>query len=207
MSERTFLVKQGSLTQGTETLLVNAANTNCRLGSGVSGAIRLACGASFQEHIYSKLQERFDGPMEPGQVLITDAGEHRTARYVAHVAVMDYRNGYTAASFPDLVAIERCCVNLWKAIEELDSGNVSIAMVALGGGTGKLGVRKPTELACTTLRSHLKNDEQSVIGDVTFYGYELPEYLAMLEVVASAFPVPQESIPDDVREFMDRKKQ
>jgi O-acetyl-ADP-ribose deacetylase (regulator of RNase III) len=42
-TERRVLVTQGSLTEGTETLLVNASNTNARLGSGVSGAIGAAC--------------------------------------------------------------------------------------------------------------------------------------------------------------------
>ena len=51
----TFLVVHGSLTDGAETVLVNASNTNCELGSGVSGAIRRACGLGYQEHIMAAL--------------------------------------------------------------------------------------------------------------------------------------------------------
>ena len=111
--------------------------------------------------------------------LITDAGAHPTARHVAHVAVMDYRQGFGARSFPDLERIETCCKGLWEAIETVDeSGPISVAMVALGAGTGQLGVRAPTEIACRTLKEHLGNRTQSKIGDVTFYGYQLTEYIA-----------------------------
>ncbi len=194
--ERTTLVKQGSLTDGGELLLVNAANTNVALGTGVSGAIRAACGAGYQDHIVKLLDEKYGGPMEPGQVLITDAGDHPTARYIAHVAVMDYRSGFTAQSYPDLVLIEQCCRNLWIAIEALEQEpRVSVAMVGLGGGTGNLGVRHPTELACRTLREHLRVHSSSRIGDVVFYGFQIFEYMAMLEVVSSFFEIPEDTVP------------
>lgn len=85
-------LKQGSLTDGDETLLVNASNTNLQLGSGVSGAIRKACGTTFQAALDELLEKR-GGPLEPGDVVLTNAGAHRRARYIAHVAVMDYRGG------------------------------------------------------------------------------------------------------------------
>ncbi len=176
-------VVQGSLTDGSETLLVNASNTNARLGSGVSAAIRQACGAGYQAHIDDLLRERFGGPMEPGQVLVTDAGSHPRAKYVAHVAVMDYRDGFTGSSFPTLEVIRRGCENLWAAIDALLEP-VTVAMVALGAGTGQLGVREPTRIACETLT---RSSTPKVEG-VTFYGFMLHEYMAMLDVVTSFFP-------------------
>ena len=203
--KRTIVVRQGSLTDGRELLLVNASNTNARLGSGVSGAIRAACGPGYQEHIVRALVAAHGGPMVPGQTLITDAGAHPTARHVAHVAVMDYRQGFGASSFPDLERIETCCKGLWEAIETVDeSGPISVAMVALGAGTGQLGVRAPTEIACRTLKEHLGRRPQSKIGDVTFYGYQLTEYIAMVDVVSAFFDLPEGSVPEEIREHLRR---
>jgi O-acetyl-ADP-ribose deacetylase (regulator of RNase III) len=187
-------VVQGSLTEGDETLLVNASNTNVALGSGVSGAIRVACGPGYQDHITRELATAYGGPMTPGQVLITDAGTHPRARWVAHVAVMDYREGFTGTSFPTLDVIRACCTNLLRAIEELPEP-VTVAMVALGAGTGQLGVREPTRIACEALRDH----PGSKILGCTFYGFQLFEYAAVADVVCQAFPDVLESIPADVR--------
>lgn len=110
-------VVQGSLTDGSEMLLVDASNTNVALGTGVSGAIRAACGAGYQEAISRALQETYGGPMEPGEVLVTDAGEHSRARWVAHAAVMDYRAGFTGKSFPSKDTIRSCVTNILDAID------------------------------------------------------------------------------------------
>src|SRR6185436_7692786 len=99
------------------------------LGSGVSAAIRRACGTDFQRHIEQALKEKFGGPMEPGRVLVTDAGAHPRAKWVAHVAVMDFRGGRTA---PTLDTLRTGCEKLWDAIEVLSEHPVSVAMVALG---------------------------------------------------------------------------
>ncbi|CAM3901862.1 hypothetical protein G4177_25615 [Corallococcus sp. ZKHCc1 1396] len=201
-------VALGSLTDGAERVLVNASNTNVQLGSGVSRAIRLACGAAYQEHITQALEARFHGPMAPGQVLVTDAGEHPRAKWVAHVAVMDYRQGLSGDSAPDLARIQACCVNLWSALEALpdDGAPLSVAMVALGAGTGGLGVNDPVRIACTTLKHHLSAREHSRIGRVVFYGFELPQYLNTLEVVTRHLPLPEDGLPAEVREYLARKR-
>ncbi len=185
-------VVQGSLTDGEETVLVNASNTNVALGSGVSGAIRRACGGeAYQQHIRQKMVDRFRGPMTPGDVLMTDAGSHPSAKWVAHVAVMDYREGFTGRSFPSLETIKKGCVHLWSAVEDVASSSehgVTVAMVALGGGTGQLGVREPTQIACDTLAAHLALHPRSKLRGVTFYGYMLHEQMAIADVVRAVFP-------------------
>jgi O-acetyl-ADP-ribose deacetylase (regulator of RNase III) len=201
-----FRVVHGSLTEGSEQVLVNASNTNCQLGSGVSGAIRRACGPGYQEHIVAALHARFGGPMPPGEVLLTDAGSHPNARYVAHVAVMDYRQGFHGGSFPSLSLIRKACARLWQAMEALRPPDpLSLAMVALGGGTGGLGARQPTEVACDTLAEHLGRHPETVLGRVVFYAYELPAYLAMVEVVSSRFPLEPGSVPADVQEYISKR--
>lgn len=197
-------VKQGDVTAADADLLVNASNTKAWLGSGVSGAIRRACGAGYQEAITAALAQRFDAAeMEPGDVLITDAGAHPRAKLVAHVAVMDYRPGHESEARPDEARIERGSANLWSAIESAPgTSSLSIAMVALGAGTGGLGVRKPTELACTTLRTHLAGRASSRIAKVIFYGWETHEFANIVHVVRQHFALDEASIPADVLAFV-----
>jgi O-acetyl-ADP-ribose deacetylase (regulator of RNase III) len=192
-------VVQGSLTEGTEMLLVNASNTNVALGSGVSAAIRAACGAGYQQYIAEELAKKFGGPMSPGQVLLTGAGKHPHAKWVAHAAVMDYREGFVGSSFPTLDVIRACCRNLLSAIDELPEP-VTVAMVALGAGTGQLGVRAPTQIACEALSGY----HGAKIAGCTFYGYALHEYAAVADVVCSVFPEVTETIPAEVRAFTSR---
>lgn len=179
-------VVRGSLTDGDESVLVNASNTNVALGAGVSAAIRAACGEGYQEHIRRALEETFGRAMEPGEVLVTDAGAHPRARWVAHVAVMDYREGASSPA-PSLTTVEAGCRRLWEAVESLGEES-TVAMVALGAGTGGLGVREPTRVACETLRSHEETTPGSVLRGVTFYGWSEDEEATIAEVVRAAFP-------------------
>jgi O-acetyl-ADP-ribose deacetylase (regulator of RNase III) len=181
-------VCRGSLTDGDETVLVNASNTGVMLGSGVSAAIARACGPGYQERIREALTKKFGDSMEPGDVLITDAGSHPRARYVAHVAVMDYRPGRTGNAAPSLDTIRRGCVGLWSECETLPDARVLVAMVALGAGVGGLGVRGPTECACETLEAHLRAVRASRIARVAFYGYLPLEQLNIAQVVCAHFP-------------------
>lgn len=191
-------VAQGNLTAGDELVLVNASNTQGDLGSGVSAAIRVACGPGFQAEIHRALTERFGGPMPPGAVLLTHAGKHPRARHVAHVAVMDYREGFSGRSRPTLELIRSACATLWRELEalpRLTEGPLSVAMPALGAGTGQLGVRGPTAAACETLAEHVAATPATQLGRVVFYGYELHEYIAVVDEVSSRFRLPEGSVP------------
>lgn len=199
---RTFSVAMGSLTAGAEALLVNASNTNAELGTGVSGAIRAACGPGYQRMLTDTLQARFGGALEPGQVFITDAGTHPTARYVAHVAVMDYREGFTGSSYPSLELIETCYRNLWDALEALPDERVSVALVALGAGTGNVGLNNSVRAACQTFARHTAHRTRSKIGDVVFYGFQLHEYIATLAVVRRHFDVDLDAVDPEIRQAL-----
>ncbi len=194
-------IEQGDLTKGDSLVLVNASNTNGALGSGVSGAIRRTCGEGFQEAIEAELKTRYGGPMAPGDLLMTAAGSHPRARWVAHLAVMDYRSGFNGGSFPTEQTIRRCCENLWRSLETLSDSPVSVAMPALGVGTGQLGVRLPTAIACETLKAHLKDAPISRVGRVTFYGYSFTEYAVIVGVVSRFFQLPEGSVPAEALEL------
>ncbi|MBK7863158.1 MAG: macro domain-containing protein [Archangiaceae bacterium] len=193
-------VAEGSLTDGTETLLVNASNTNLQLGSGVSGAIRRSCGPGFQAELEALLVAR-GGALEPGEVVVTGAGSHPRAKYIAHVAVMDYRQGVTAGSFPTLERVKQGCAGLWAAIAALPE-EVSVAMPALGAGTGGLGLVDSVEAACSSLIA----SGSKQVSAVTFYGFALHEFLATADVVCRYFPEAAESLSDEQREFLARNR-
>ncbi len=198
---------RGSLTDGHEAVLVNASNTNCALGTGVSGAISRSCGPRFAQQVNLELQRKHAGPMRPGQVLMTHAGAHPRARWVAHVAVMDYREGFSGKSFPTLDTIRTGCESLWDAIEAVPGdGPLSVAMVALGGGTGSLGVREPIDIAAQTLKAHAAIHKTTRISQVVFYGYLEQEYFAMAEVLLRHYPELEARLPRDVVEFLSRLK-
>lgn len=189
-------LRQGSLTDGDETVLVNASNTNARLGSGVSAAIRNACGPGYQAFLDAELARQFGAAMTPGEVMVTHAGGHPRAKFVAHVAVMDYRDGFGGNSFPTLDIIRAGCERLWRSVERLPGDERhSVAMVALGGGTGGLGVTNPTRLAAATLAAYLEQVPASRIERVTFYGYQFVEYVAMAHVLVQSFPALKDELP------------
>lgn len=198
-------IKQGSLTDGDESVLVNASNTNAQLGTGVSAAIRQACGKGYQEKVLAALDHFFHGPMKPGDVLLTHAGTHPRAVWVAHVAVMDYREGFTGKSFPTVDLIRLACERLWDVVERIPgAGTQSVAMVALGAGTGNLGVAEPIRIACETLKAHVAIHPNTRIERVTFYGFQLPDYIAVAHVLAKQFPEVKDQLPPEVRQFVDK---
>src|SRR5262245_61467991 len=66
--------------------IINASNPEVALGSGVSGAIRDACGGSvFQQLVRDAWKDEFDEPLEPGDCLVTGAGSYAAFRWVLHV--------------------------------------------------------------------------------------------------------------------------
>jgi len=205
--KRRFRVIQGSLARGTELLLVTSSTTCCDMGHGDARAVSVACGLGFEQHVRRLLGQRFRGPMAPGQVLITDAGAHPTACHVAHVAVVDDREGIPSGRrLPDIARIAECYESLWPAIDRIDEiGSISVGLGALGSGVAELGVRMPTDFACRSLRDHLRRWRSSQIGDVTFYAYSLLELVNMMEVVSTYFEVPPETVPRQVRRLVPRR--
>ena len=191
-------VVQGSLTDGDELVLVNASNTNAMLGSGVSGAIRQACGPGYQQYVFDELARQKKGPMFPGDVMVTHAGTHPKARWIAHLAVMHYRDGFRGESAPDLGRIRMGCERLWDALEAIPEPQLSVAMVALGAGTGGLGLRDTVKVSAETLKAHCAVLKQTKIGRVRFYGYATHEYVAMCAELLGHFPELEKNVPTDV---------
>ena len=73
-------------------------------------------------------------------------------------------------------------------------------MVALGAGTGQLGVREPTRIACDALLAYANDHAtDSKVAGCTFYGFQLLEYAAIADVVSQAFPSVLPTVPPEIR--------
>ncbi|MDH4223634.1 MAG: macro domain-containing protein [candidate division Zixibacteria bacterium] len=149
--DRKIVLYQGDITDLKKDAIVNAANNNLWMGSGVAGAIKSRGGVEIEKEAMSK------GPVEIGEAVVTTAGKLK-ARYVIHAAVMgqDLRT--------DEKYIKDATFNSLKRAEELELN--SIAFPALGTGVGGFPIDKCAEVMMNTVREYLKTT--GLIKEVTF---------------------------------------
>jgi O-acetyl-ADP-ribose deacetylase (regulator of RNase III) len=126
--------------------VVNASNPEVALGSGVSGAIRTACGgAAFQKEVRERLMEEFGGSLEPDDCLVTSAGCATSFRWVLHVAAVNYRKADPeTGGVSGPLRIETCFRAALDAAESVAGqeglqGSFVLATPLLGAGHGGLG--------------------------------------------------------------------
>lgn len=74
-------IKKGDITRADCEVIVNAANNNFWMGSGVAGAIKKAGGDIIEEEAVKK------GPVMPGEAIFTGAGK-LPYKIIIHAAVM-----------------------------------------------------------------------------------------------------------------------
>src|SRR5262245_22565116 len=84
-------IEEGDLSEAQVDAIVNAANTQLVLGSGVAGAIRARGGPSIQAECDQI------GPIALGEVALTGAGS-LAARHVIHAAAMEPGGAVSEAS-------------------------------------------------------------------------------------------------------------
>ncbi len=135
-----ILLSEGDITALAVDAIVNAANTDLQLGSGVAGAIRERGGASIQAQCDA------NGPIALGGAALTGAGE-LPARYVIHAAAMG--RGATVSE-DSLRAATRASLELANAHQLR-----SIAFPAIGTGVGGFPVQRCAEVMLEEVRAHL----------------------------------------------------
>ena len=112
-------VIQGDIAAQSADVLVNAANTSLRMGSGVAGALKRAAGSGLPKEAVSK------GPVGLGEVAVTDAYD-LDAEWVIHAAAMPAGGQATAESIRDATH------HTLETADELDAE--SLVLPALGCG-------------------------------------------------------------------------
>lgn len=124
--------------------IVNASNPHLGLGSGVSGAIREACGgAAFQAEVRRAWEEQLDEPLEAEDCVVTGAGRATAFRWVLHVAAVDYtrRDPETGGSSGP-TRVKACTKAALEEAAHLARAHALPMVVAfplLGAGHGGLG--------------------------------------------------------------------
>jgi O-acetyl-ADP-ribose deacetylase len=153
------VVRTGDITAVMVDAVVNGSNTRLKLGSGVSGALRRACGPGLQAEL-----DRFGGVSEDGMVA---TGAHRmgSVGVILHVP--------TASGHPQV--IRRAVDNVLRYCAQNHLS--SVALPALGAGVGGLKVEVLAELCAAALRENPAPKEPCTVHFVlwdtaTFAGFE-----------------------------------
>lgn len=154
-------VRRGDITQADTDVIVNAANNEFWMGSGVAGAIKAAGGVVIEEEAMAK------GPVMPGEAVHTTAGKLRF-RYVIHAAVM----GQNLRTTDKL--IRQSTIASLRLADDLKCG--SIALPAFGTGVGGFPMKACANIMVTAARAfgdmatHLTRVQFCLFDDV---GYKL----------------------------------
>lgn len=141
------VLMMGDITETAVDAIVNAANTELKLGGGVSGAIRDAAGGELQ---YELNRLAASGPIAPGDVVVTQSYGIRSTRYILHAA--------TSLGTEDVVG--RGIRNVLRACDA--KGLRSVAFPALGAGSGGLPIDRCARIFQEELTAYLTTGESHV---------------------------------------------
>jgi O-acetyl-ADP-ribose deacetylase (regulator of RNase III) len=152
-------IEEGDLTRCEVDAIVNAANTQLRLGTGVAGAVREGGGPSIQAECDAH------GPVALGGAALTTAGE-LPARYVIHAATME----------PGGTSSEQSLRDAFRASLELaaERGLSSVACPALGTGVGGFSMQRCAEILLEEADRHLQSETS--IDEIRFVPFGEPAY-------------------------------
>lgn len=161
-----FTVVQGDIATQRADALVNAAGTSLEMGSGVAGALRRGANGPINEEAVSK------GPVDLGEVAVTDAYE-LDAEYVIHAAAMPhYGNGRATAE-----SIRTATRNTLERADELECE--SLVVPILGTGAAGFDFETGARLVCEAVWTY----EPTTLRDVRVIAYADREYQAVTEIV------------------------
>lgn len=161
-----FTTVQGDIAQQSADALVNAAGTSLEMGSGVAGALRRAAGGPINEAAVSS------GPVELGEVAVTDAYE-LDADHVVHAAAMPHYGDGRATRESIAAATE----NALAAAADL--GCESVVVPVLGTGAAAFEFVEGARIVCQAIRDY----DAETLSDVRVIAYSDAEY-EQLELVA-----------------------
>jgi O-acetyl-ADP-ribose deacetylase (regulator of RNase III) len=149
-----FEVIQGDIAEQSADVLVNAAGTSLRMGSGVAGALRRGAGAELNQAAMA------EGPVDLGGVAVTDAYD-LDAEWVVHAAAMPHY-GDGKATHESIADATR------NALERADGlGATSLVIPALGCGVAGFDLAAGARIICEEIASF----DPSSLSEVRVIGY------------------------------------
>lgn len=142
-------IQQGSLLEADAEAIVNAANSQGRMGGGVAGAIKRAAGRSVEEEAVAA------APIPIGSAAVTSGGKTRF-RGIVHAPTMEQ----PAMRIP-VTNVEAAMRGALAAAEA--RGFVSLAVPGLGTGVGGVPKAAAAAAMCNALRTFPAKRLQRVI--------------------------------------------
>jgi len=175
-----FTVVRGDIAKQEADVLVNAAGTSLRMGSGVAGALRRGAGEAINEAAMAK------GPIDLGRVAVTEAYD-LDSEWVIHAAAMPHYGDGEATEG----SIRAAMRNALERAEAL--GAESLVTPALGCGVAGFPLAEGAGLICEELAAH----DADSLADVRVIAYSTEEF-ETIRSVAEAFAAFRPA-PDDQR--------
>ncbi|HIF92290.1 MAG TPA: hypothetical protein EYQ60_04070 [Myxococcales bacterium] len=167
-----IVLLEGDITDQEVDAIVNAANSELVLGTGVAGAISERGGPTIAAECASK------GPIEVGQAAVTGAGE-LSARFVIHAA------GMPAGGRASEESVRGALQHAFQAADEAGCG--TIACPAIGAGVGGLSVQTCAEISLDEARRYCRKMGQLeeirfvLFGEPSFRIFEMVNDAAKVE--------------------------
>jgi len=173
-------IRRGDITEQPDMdAIVNAANTDLVLGSGVAGAIRRKGGDIIDE------EGRTKGPIKLGEAAFTTAGRLPN-RYVIHAAAMGYRPEDAKVpkrigSLSSAEIIRNATFNSLRIASDLELA--SVAFPALATGVAAFPVDECAEVMIRAARDHGHEHPASSIHLVRFVLFSAGDYDTFRQVL------------------------
>jgi O-acetyl-ADP-ribose deacetylase (regulator of RNase III) len=145
-----FNIIRNDITKMDVDAIVNAANTDLKMGGGVCGAIFKAAGASQLQDACNKL-----APIQTGEAVITP-GFRLTSKYIIHTAGPVYSDG----KHGEAELLRTCYTNSLK--RALENGCLSVAFPLISSGIYGYPKIEALEVATTAIRDFLDDQEMDV---------------------------------------------
>lgn len=160
-------ITRGDITEAEVDAIVNAANSQLWMGTGVAGAIKRKGGTVIEEDAIRQ------GPVEVGESVLTVAG-NLPATHVIHAATM----GPDLKTDPEKIA---AATRSTLAIAEKHRLS-SLALPALGSGVGGVPPAHVADAMLSALVEHLKRGKSS-LQKVVFVLYQDEAHKAFTETL------------------------
>jgi len=165
IGKTTFSIERGDITDAEVDAVVNAANSELWMGTGVAGAMKRKGGIVIEEEALRQ------GPVEIGDAVLTVAG-NLPAMHVIHAATM----GKDLKTDPEKIAAATRSTLALAEKHRL----TSIAFPALGSGVGGVPPEKSADAILSTVLEHLKGGN-STLQKILFVVYQDEAYKAFTE--------------------------
>jgi O-acetyl-ADP-ribose deacetylase len=147
MMKDKIIIRKGDITEFEGDAIVNAANTDLVLGSGVAGAIREKGGYEIQSEC-NKI-----GTVELGQAVITPAGKLKS-RFIIHAAGIHLGGKVSAKSLKE--------ATLNSLLLAHKKGINKIAFPAIGTGVGGFPLYECAEVMIKTVLEFLEQHKNEI---------------------------------------------